>query len=626
MISLRVALTALLVFVSDASAQALAAVARVSSVAGSALLAGADGSALPLARGYLLNPGDRIDTRTGGRVVIDLSDGSMVVVQPGTLLSIKDFRAAASVRELFEIAIGAVRVKIHHLTGKPNPYRMNSPTASIAVRGTEFDVIVSDNAETKVAVFEGAVEVGSLTDPEDKALIEAGGTVLVRPGQPLQFLGAPIARAAPPRLRRPGPSTPPERHVAHAPAMARPSPGGHAGPGSRKEISRTSAPPRPAATPPAAVDTVPGASDRYLASLTSVDYLPLTARFSAFADLHADSLENPAYAAGVRTSEGRAFLAPAYSGSEFSVMPQASLFARVGGALVLGGSIAAARLDGTNSPGTAFTSATALAATAFGRSAAGVSVEQVSGTGSSRVRQLRFTAGLRRDLGGGHQAGVFGRYGTLGTSSVRSFAELMQSHRQTTTGATWEAGVRIRGPLAAKLWYGAVASVDMLSLSAGDLSSALRGTARRGSLTFGVGHAPNARTLLSFDITGGASVRAERAGLLRLSSADSRFFSVHAGIQRDVHRRLYLAGSFVNTWRSDASEFFLSADRFGRKTAVPEPLFPGWDASLGRRYAEFGARWRLTRGVSMQYSASLFGGGLRPGHTVALRYSFRAGE
>ena len=92
------------------------------------------------ARAIVLNPGDRIDTRGGGRVVIDLSDGSMVVVQPESVVVLKDFRAAASLRELFEITLGSVRVKINHFGGRPNPYRMNSPTASIAVRGTEFSV------------------------------------------------------------------------------------------------------------------------------------------------------------------------------------------------------------------------------------------------------------------------------------------------------------------------------------------------------------------------------------------------------------------------------------------------------------------------------------------------------
>ena len=57
-------------------------VARAAGVTGQALLLSGSSGPLPLTPGYILNPGDRIDTRGGGRVVIDLSDGSMVVVAP----------------------------------------------------------------------------------------------------------------------------------------------------------------------------------------------------------------------------------------------------------------------------------------------------------------------------------------------------------------------------------------------------------------------------------------------------------------------------------------------------------------------------------------------------------------
>jgi hypothetical protein len=112
-------------------------VARASSVTGQAVLTTPGGSPLILTPGDTLTPGDRIDTRGGGRVVIDLSDGSLVVVAADSVVVLKDYRTAGSLRELFEITLGAVRVKINHFAGKPNPYRMSSPTASI-LRGTEF--------------------------------------------------------------------------------------------------------------------------------------------------------------------------------------------------------------------------------------------------------------------------------------------------------------------------------------------------------------------------------------------------------------------------------------------------------------------------------------------------------
>ena len=201
--------------------------ARAASVTGRVLLSAAGAPAIGLTRGYVLNPGDTVDTRGGGRLVIDLSDGSMVVVQPESLLVLKDYRQAESLRELFQITLGQVRVKINHFAGRPNPYRMNSPTASIAVRGTEFTVTVDGQGGTEVAVSEGLVEVSSLGDPSRRVLIEAGRAVLVRAGQdfhlfsPGQANRDPGDRDAPGRDRRePGP--------ARAPAADARTPGGDA--------------------------------------------------------------------------------------------------------------------------------------------------------------------------------------------------------------------------------------------------------------------------------------------------------------------------------------------------------------------------------------------------------------
>src|SRR5215471_11909514 len=93
-------LSVLLAAVSPVSAQTGPVVARAASVTGPALVCNSNSAtALTLSAGYQLNPGDQVDTRSGGRVVIDLSDGSMVVVEPQSLIVIKDFRQAESLRE-----------------------------------------------------------------------------------------------------------------------------------------------------------------------------------------------------------------------------------------------------------------------------------------------------------------------------------------------------------------------------------------------------------------------------------------------------------------------------------------------------------------------------------------------
>jgi ferric-dicitrate binding protein FerR (iron transport regulator) len=180
--------------------------AHVASVAGPVLVSRNSQALDSVIRGDALSPGDEIDTREGGRLTIALSDGSLIVVQQGSRVVLKDFRSASTLQELFDIVIGRVRVKIHHYGGRPNPYRINSPTASIAVRGTEFSVIVDMAGDTRVFVFEGLVEVTSLSEPNERIVVEPGRGVIVRPNQPIRyFTAAPghdlTERGLPPLIR-----------------------------------------------------------------------------------------------------------------------------------------------------------------------------------------------------------------------------------------------------------------------------------------------------------------------------------------------------------------------------------------------------------------------------------------
>jgi hypothetical protein len=61
--------------------------------------------------------------------------------------------------DLLDVLVGRIKVHIEHLYG-PNPNRVLTPTAVISVRGTTFDIEVSDeNEATLVEVEEGVVDV-----------------------------------------------------------------------------------------------------------------------------------------------------------------------------------------------------------------------------------------------------------------------------------------------------------------------------------------------------------------------------------------------------------------------------------------------------------------------------------
>src|SRR6202049_2242294 len=254
-------LTAALVLCPGMDAQVV--VARASSVTGRVVLSSGNGvPALTPVPGYELGPGDRVDTRGGGRMVIELTDGSLIVVQPESMIVIKDFRAAVSLRELFEIMLGSVRVKINHFAGRPNPYRINSPTASIAVRGTDFSITVDSRGETQVMVYEGVVEVTSLMDPAQSVVIEAGRGVLLVPGQGFQLFNTLFGRE-----------------------IAEQDRGNHR---NDRGFSASSADSHIGQMDPDSPRNIASLYEQYIAGLSEIGQAPFLLRYNAFPEAHLD--------------------------------------------------------------------------------------------------------------------------------------------------------------------------------------------------------------------------------------------------------------------------------------------------------------------------------------------------
>ena len=601
-----------------APAQTGPVVARAASVTGASVLSNAAGLAMGLTAGYILNPGDRIDTRGGGTVVIDLSDGSMVVVQPGSVIVLKDYRQAESLRELFEIAVGMVRVKINHFAGRPNPYRMNSPTASIAVRGTEFSIQVDDQGNTQVVVYQGAVEVSSRTDPDRKTLVEAGRGVLVSGQDFHMFFTVPNRgggdndgdRRPPNGNNPPPPGNPQGGQAAAQPPQQHPD-SAHDHDGDNSPRANASA------------------YDRYIAGLADLAQAPFLYRFNAFPEAHLDSLENPAAASQFTSGEGRFFFLPTFSGvrgleenqaafgpggtlpGDYSLSPQFSLFTPVGGGYTLGGAVSLSRVGNTalggagagagNSTAT-FYSGALVAARRSGPDSFGIELDTLRGTGSlttdesstaSSITQNRLTAGYTRDLGHGTTLGVFYRYARIDAG------DLSPLDGTASAGHSSEAGLRLRGALSRRLFYGAAAMWTGVSLSqqfstAGAAAVAQPFRAQRTTLAVGLGYALNRRTMLSFDVAGGEA-----------HGAPGRFASGHVAVQTDVTRRLFLSASYLNLWQRQGMT-----------------LYPG-TYPIGCHFSDYGAGWRFSRDLFVQYLFSTDYGFSTPSHTVMLRYTFR---
>ncbi|MGH9768914.1 MAG: FecR family protein [Blastocatellia bacterium] len=272
-----------------------------------------------LKQGEILQPGDVIDTGRSGRVVIDLDDGSQVTIFPGSRVELKNFAGVGTWRDLLDVTVGRVRATINH--GKrPNPYRVFSPIASIAVRGTDFLVIVEPSGETRVVVYEGLVEVSSLLKPQQSVLIRPGRNIIVRPDGDISLV------TAAPR-------------------------------GELNEIRNLR------------VGTYSWYNDVHTAYTSHREnYTNLRpSRFTAFNDSHLDSLQNPAYATEFRQSGGRLYLVPSFSPEversydyagpnppiqpksvnlfNYTLSPQLSYFAPLGSRMVVGGGAAVTKTD-----------------------------------------------------------------------------------------------------------------------------------------------------------------------------------------------------------------------------------------------------------------------------------------
>ncbi|MBI3348745.1 MAG: FecR domain-containing protein [Burkholderiales bacterium] len=116
-----------------------------------------DGRALAV--GDKLDVGTTLRTGAAGRVRLRFGDGSVLVLADRSQLRIDAYVAsAARPREAeFMLELGLVGQKVSPVAG--GAWKVRTPTAVTAVRGTEFSVEVGDDRATAVHVKTGEVDV-----------------------------------------------------------------------------------------------------------------------------------------------------------------------------------------------------------------------------------------------------------------------------------------------------------------------------------------------------------------------------------------------------------------------------------------------------------------------------------
>jgi hypothetical protein len=122
-------------------------------------------------RGEQLPAGTILDTGAG-RLLLRLSDGSEVLVRSHTTLQLQ--QPSLLDPSYFQLLLGRIRALINKRTGGTIPFELGTPSAVIAVRGTQFDVEVNRQNVTEVDVIDGLVQVYGRN--------AAAGSVFVEPG------------------------------------------------------------------------------------------------------------------------------------------------------------------------------------------------------------------------------------------------------------------------------------------------------------------------------------------------------------------------------------------------------------------------------------------------------------
>lgn len=104
--------------------------------------------------------GDHIDTGPVGEVQIEFRDKTKLVVGPNSSMVVDAF-VFDDANTARAITLDATKGVFRFFTGvsRKDAYQINTPTATIGVRGTQFDISIEGQGTTRVANFEGMTRI-----------------------------------------------------------------------------------------------------------------------------------------------------------------------------------------------------------------------------------------------------------------------------------------------------------------------------------------------------------------------------------------------------------------------------------------------------------------------------------
>jgi len=156
--------------------------ARVVSLAGTLTLQRPREAPRALQVNAVVLPGDELITGENSYATIETPTGARVEIFPDSRVVYSE--QSPDIQEFLHLFFGSIKVYIEKITGRPNPHKITTPTAVIAVRGTIFSVFVDDADSTLVAVDEGVVAVANRRFPQQEVILRAGERTWIHEGRP----------------------------------------------------------------------------------------------------------------------------------------------------------------------------------------------------------------------------------------------------------------------------------------------------------------------------------------------------------------------------------------------------------------------------------------------------------
>jgi len=166
-----------------------------------------NGETIVLSRDTDILPGDLIDTGDNGFVSIEFSSGSVINLQPSTVAILNRLNCLPSDDSCIidiQTVRGKVTSNVQPREDQPVDFRITTPYATAAVRGTFFD-IDADQQDLIVGVTEGIVDLSSQGSDKLVQLEQGFGSFIKdggAPNDPIALLNAPVFKRVPTRVAR----------------------------------------------------------------------------------------------------------------------------------------------------------------------------------------------------------------------------------------------------------------------------------------------------------------------------------------------------------------------------------------------------------------------------------------